>query len=260
MALGAGSVTPLDMAAGYSVFANGGYRVTPYFITRVEDASGQVLAKAAPVRAGEGAQRAIDSRNAFVMYNMMQDVIRGGTGARAMQLGRDRSGRQDRDDQRSDGRLVRRLPAASERGRMGRLRSAALARAQRDRCGGSAADLDLLHGRGAQERCRGGAGGARRASSPRTSIRRPACATRTTSRGSSSTSTMRTFRRRKSRSRIPLLRPRAPAARRRQERALLKRHRGNTERQPQRTQRTPKKAAGDLRPGTPACTQSPAPP
>jgi penicillin-binding protein 1A len=88
MALGAGSVTPLEMATGYSVFANGGYKVAPYFITRVEDASGRVLAKAAPVRAGEGAQRSIDSRNAFVMYNIMQDVIRGGTGARAMSLGR----------------------------------------------------------------------------------------------------------------------------------------------------------------------------
>jgi penicillin-binding protein 1A len=89
MALGAGSVTALDMAAGYAVFANGGYRVTPYFILRVEDATGKVLAKASPVRAGEGAQRAIDVRNAFAMFNMMQDVIRGGTGARAMQLGRD---------------------------------------------------------------------------------------------------------------------------------------------------------------------------
>jgi penicillin-binding protein 1A len=88
MALGAGSVTVMDMAAGYSVFANGGFRVTPYFITRVEDASGKVLAKAAPIRAGEGAPRAVDERNAFVMYSMMQDVIRGGTGARAMALGR----------------------------------------------------------------------------------------------------------------------------------------------------------------------------
>jgi penicillin-binding protein 1A len=88
MALGAGSVTVLDMAAGYAVFANSGYRVTPYFITRIEDASGKVLAKAQPVTASQGAQRVIDSRNAFVMFDMMQDVIRGGTGFRAMQLGR----------------------------------------------------------------------------------------------------------------------------------------------------------------------------
>jgi penicillin-binding protein 1A len=88
MALGAGSVTMLDMAGGYAVFANSGYRVTPYFITRVEDASGKVLTRGQPVIAGQGAQRVIDSRNAFVMFDMMQDVIRGGTGFRAMQLGR----------------------------------------------------------------------------------------------------------------------------------------------------------------------------
>src|SRR3954466_2474434 len=88
MALGAGSVTPLEMAAGYSAFANGGFKVSPYFITRIEDSGGRVLAKAAPVRAGAGAQRTVDIRNAFVMYSMMQDVIRGGTGSRAMSLGR----------------------------------------------------------------------------------------------------------------------------------------------------------------------------
>ncbi len=88
MALGAGSVTMLDLAAGYSVFANGGYRVMPYFITRIEDAGGKVLARAKPVTAGQGAVRAIDPRNAFVMFSMMQDVIRGGTGARALELGR----------------------------------------------------------------------------------------------------------------------------------------------------------------------------
>ncbi|MCC7547549.1 MAG: penicillin-binding protein 1A [Burkholderiales bacterium] len=88
MALGAGSVTMLDLAAGYAVFANGGFRVMPYFITRIEDAQGKVLARAKPVAAGRGAVRAIDPRNAFVMFSMMQDVIRGGTGNRAMQLGR----------------------------------------------------------------------------------------------------------------------------------------------------------------------------
>lgn len=89
MALGAGSVTPLEMASAYSVFANGGFKVSSYFITRIEDSAGHVLAKATPSRANSGsAQRAIDSRNAFLMYSMMQDVIRGGTGARAMSLGR----------------------------------------------------------------------------------------------------------------------------------------------------------------------------
>ncbi len=88
MALGAGSTTPLEMVMGYSVFANGGFRVAPYFIERIEDAQGEILGKANPIQVGKGAERVIDARNAFIMANMMQDVIRGGTGARAMALGR----------------------------------------------------------------------------------------------------------------------------------------------------------------------------
>jgi penicillin-binding protein 1A len=88
MALGAGSTTPLEMVMGYTVFATGGYRMTPYFIERIEDAQGTVLGKANPVTVGKGAERVLDPRNAFIMTNMMQDVIRGGTGARAMALGR----------------------------------------------------------------------------------------------------------------------------------------------------------------------------
>ncbi|HXU93581.1 MAG TPA: penicillin-binding protein 1A [Gallionella sp.] len=89
MALGAGSVTPMQMLTGYSVFANGGFRVTPYFIQRIEDARGNVLSKTTPVVAGEGAEQVIDVRNAFTMVSMMQDVVRHGTAIRAMQLGRD---------------------------------------------------------------------------------------------------------------------------------------------------------------------------
>ncbi len=88
MALGAGSVTPLQMLAGYSVFANGGFRIYPYFIQRVEDAQGHVLSQAHPVVANENAEQAIDVRNAFTMVSMMQDVVRRGTGSHAMQLGR----------------------------------------------------------------------------------------------------------------------------------------------------------------------------
>jgi penicillin-binding protein 1A len=88
MALGAGSVTPLQMLAGYSVFANGGFRVTPYFIKRIEDAKGTVLSEAAPVVAGENAEQAIDVRNAYTMVSMMQDVVKHGTAMRALQLGR----------------------------------------------------------------------------------------------------------------------------------------------------------------------------
>ena len=88
MALGAGSVTPLQMAAGYAVFANGGYRVQPYFIGRVIDARGAALSQAKPVLAGDSAERVIDARNAFVMTSLMQDVVRVGTATKAMQLGR----------------------------------------------------------------------------------------------------------------------------------------------------------------------------
>ncbi len=88
MALGAGSVTPWQMVAGYSVFANGGFKVAPYFIQRIEDAKGNILSKAEPVVAGENADRVIDVRNAYTMVSMMQDVVRHGTGSRAMQLGR----------------------------------------------------------------------------------------------------------------------------------------------------------------------------
>ncbi len=88
MALGAGSVTPMQMAAAYSVFANGGYRTAPYFIERVEDARGNVLMTAKPLVAGAGAERVIDARNAFIMSSIMRDVVRGGTAARAMKLGR----------------------------------------------------------------------------------------------------------------------------------------------------------------------------
>ncbi len=88
MALGAGNVTPMQMVAAYSIFANGGYRVAPYFIERVEDARGNVLTAAKPAAAGAGAERVIDERNAFIMNSIMRDVVRGGTGARAMKLGR----------------------------------------------------------------------------------------------------------------------------------------------------------------------------
>ena len=88
MALGAGSVTPMQMLAAYSVFANGGYSVTPYFINRIEDAHGTVLYKATPDVAGNGAKQIIDVRNAYTMVSMMQDVVKHGTGFRAMQLGR----------------------------------------------------------------------------------------------------------------------------------------------------------------------------
>jgi penicillin-binding protein 1A len=82
MALGAGSVTPMQMATAYSVFANGGYRVTPWLITRVTDHKGKALSEFTPPPLTEQ-PRAIDARNAFIMDSLLQEVTRAGTAARA---------------------------------------------------------------------------------------------------------------------------------------------------------------------------------
>jgi penicillin-binding protein 1A len=88
MALGAGNVTPIQMLGAYSAFANGGFKVTPYFIDRVEDDKGKVLLANQPSVAGESAERVIDARNAFIMSSLMRDVVRAGTATRAMRLKR----------------------------------------------------------------------------------------------------------------------------------------------------------------------------
>ncbi|HEY0768464.1 MAG TPA: penicillin-binding protein 1A [Steroidobacteraceae bacterium] len=120
LALGTLEATPLDVAAGYAVFANGGYRVAPFFIDRIEDGSGQVVWRAAPrmacaqcdegeaqspagaalrvsdpargepapLPADQVAPRAISAQNAYLMADMMSDVIKRGTGRRALALGR----------------------------------------------------------------------------------------------------------------------------------------------------------------------------
>jgi len=82
LALGAGSVTPMQMATGYSVFANGGYLVQPQLISQVTDHRGRVLFKAPSVSLTDQ-PRAIDERNAFVMNSLLQEITRSGTAARA---------------------------------------------------------------------------------------------------------------------------------------------------------------------------------
>ena len=82
MALGAGSVTPMQMATAFSVFANGGYRVNPYLVTKITDQRGKVLLDVKPPVLDESA-RTIDARNAFIMNSLLQDVTRSGTAARA---------------------------------------------------------------------------------------------------------------------------------------------------------------------------------
>jgi penicillin-binding protein 1A len=102
LALGTATFTPLQMATGYAIFANGGYRVTPYLIERIEDAHGKPLFTANPERvcpacgapsaqnttAAPTAPQVMDPRIAYIMDSMLRDVIRRGTGTRALQLKR----------------------------------------------------------------------------------------------------------------------------------------------------------------------------
>ncbi len=82
MALGAGAVTPLQMAIGFSVFANGGYRVNPYLVTRITDQKGKVVIDT-PAPVVDESVRSVDSRNAFIMSSLLQEVTRSGTAAKA---------------------------------------------------------------------------------------------------------------------------------------------------------------------------------
>ncbi|SAL68834.1 1A family penicillin-binding protein [Caballeronia terrestris] len=88
MALGAGLVTPLQMATAYSVFANGGYRVNPYLIADITDPRGAVVAHPQPLVAQETAPLAITPRNAYVMNSLLQSVAQRGTGSKTNQLKR----------------------------------------------------------------------------------------------------------------------------------------------------------------------------
>lgn len=82
MALGAGSVTPMQMAVGYAVFANGGYRINPWLIAKVTDYKGKLISETQPP-ALDKQERAIDARNAFITNSLLQEVTRSGTAARA---------------------------------------------------------------------------------------------------------------------------------------------------------------------------------
>ncbi|HHJ4328512.1 TPA: penicillin-binding transpeptidase domain-containing protein, partial [Klebsiella pneumoniae] len=104
LALGTASLTPLEIASGWSSFANGGYKVQPWLIQRIDSRDGQPLLIANPALAGErlkgpadarnspepavAARQIIDERTAYIMTSMLQDVIKRGTGRRAMALGR----------------------------------------------------------------------------------------------------------------------------------------------------------------------------
>ena len=82
MALGAGAVTPMQMASAYAVFANGGHRVNPALISRITDSKGHLINEArVPVL--DESMRTIDARNAFVMTSLLEEVTRAGTAAKA---------------------------------------------------------------------------------------------------------------------------------------------------------------------------------
>ena len=76
------------MVAAYSVFANGGYKINPYLISKITNTTGKVLSQAQPEKAGSEGLRVIDERNAYMMDSMMKDVVKRGTATRALVLGR----------------------------------------------------------------------------------------------------------------------------------------------------------------------------
>jgi penicillin-binding protein 1A len=105
LALGTPVFTPLEMATGYAVFANGGYRVQPNYIQRITDLNDKVFYQAKPPTACPScetnpdakyadengdpiAPRAISAQNAFIMNSILEDVIQRGTGQAAKVLGR----------------------------------------------------------------------------------------------------------------------------------------------------------------------------
>lgn len=88
LALGAGLVTPLQIATGYAAFANGGYGVKPHLIAHVRDQRAELLPIGDEMNGGAERPRIISAENAFLIDNVLHDVIQHGTGRRAKILGR----------------------------------------------------------------------------------------------------------------------------------------------------------------------------
>jgi penicillin-binding protein 1A len=110
LALGTANLTPMEIARGWSVFSNGGYKLDPYLIERIESRDGEVLYKANPATVPVAetfakeqlkdelngttdsppvlAERIIDGRTTYILTSMLQDVIRKGTGRRALAMKR----------------------------------------------------------------------------------------------------------------------------------------------------------------------------
>ena len=103
LALGSGVVTPLQLTQAYAVFANGGYKITPYFIDHITLDQGKKLlyqadpalacpdcdtAETNPLPPSHLAPRIISAQNAYLITNALQDVIKSGTGRLALRLHR----------------------------------------------------------------------------------------------------------------------------------------------------------------------------
>ncbi|MCV6637747.1 penicillin-binding protein 1A [Candidatus Albibeggiatoa sp. nov. NOAA] len=107
ISLGTGDVTPLELARGYAAFANGGYLIKPYIVSKIENMTGHLLFKTDALEVCKNcpeytiqsgadldqpqyshAPRVIDDRNAWTLTSMMKDVIKRGTAVRAMKLKR----------------------------------------------------------------------------------------------------------------------------------------------------------------------------
>lgn len=84
LALGTNSVTPIQLASGFATFANGGYRIKPFFIDRITDDNDKELYQAND----PSLERAITAENAYLMNSVLQDVVKQGTGRRALALNR----------------------------------------------------------------------------------------------------------------------------------------------------------------------------
>ena len=154
MGLGAGSATPLQMVDAYAVFANGGYRVAPYLIAKIVDARGNVLSEAAPAVAREGAERAIDPRNAWIMTSLLKDVVRVGTATRALSLNRtDLAGKTGTTNEFVDAWFCGYNAALVAVAWIGFDQPKTLG-SERNRRASRAPDLDFVHGEGAQGNAR----------------------------------------------------------------------------------------------------------
>lgn len=103
LALGSGSASPWNMAMAYAALANGGFKVEPYLIQRIENAKGEVIYQAMPKTVCETclmsevtldnasfkvAERIMTPQNNYIMNSLLRDVVRYGTGRKAMSLGR----------------------------------------------------------------------------------------------------------------------------------------------------------------------------